>query len=65
MSLSNKAKAYIKKHHQKKSAAEITGDLNQDADEVQTYIDEISEPLPFKKKATFYAITISIPILFL
>ncbi|MAL17390.1 MAG: hypothetical protein CL670_15900 [Balneola sp.] len=64
MSLSNKAKAYIKKHHQKKSAAEIADDLNQDVEEVQTYINELSEPLPFKKKAAFYAITVSIPILF-
>ena len=64
MSLSNKAKAYIKKHHKKKSAAQIADDLNQGVEEVQAYIDEISEPLSFKKKAAFYAITVSIPILF-
>ncbi|WP_421775398.1 tetratricopeptide repeat protein [Gracilimonas sp.] len=64
MSLTNKAKAYIRKHHQKKSAAEIAEQLNQDKKDVQAYIDEISEPLPFKKKAAFYAITLSIPILF-
>jgi tetratricopeptide (TPR) repeat protein len=64
MPLSNKAKAYIKKHHQKKSAADLADDLNQSVEEVQAYINEIAEPLSFRKKAAFYAITVSIPILF-
>ncbi|WP_428236115.1 tetratricopeptide repeat protein [Gracilimonas sp.] len=64
MSLTNKAKAYIRKHHKKKSAADIAEKLNQDKEDVQAYIDEISEPLPFKKKAAFYVITLSIPVLF-
>ncbi len=64
MSLTNKAKAYIRKHYEKKSAAEIAEKLNQDKEDVQAYIDEISEPLSVKKKAAFYAITLSIPVLF-
>lgn len=64
MTLSNKAKNYIKKHHSSKSAAEIADTLNLDASDVQAYIDEIAEPLPLKKKVLFYTITLSIPILF-
>lgn len=64
MALSNKAKNYIKKHHTKKSPAKIADDLNLEEAEVREFIDEISEPLSPKKKAAFYAITISIPILF-
>lgn len=64
MALSNKAKNYIRKHHTKKSAAKIASELNLEESEVQAFIDEISEPLPFKKKMAFYAITISIPVLF-
>lgn len=64
MSLTNKAKAYIREHHKKKSAAEIAEKLNQNKEDVQAYIGEISEPLPFKKKAAFYVITLSIPVLF-
>lgn len=64
MSLSNKAKNYIRKHHSKKNAAKIAADLNLEEAEVQEFIDEISEPLPLKKKLAFYAITFSIPILF-
>ncbi|WP_020403357.1 GDSL-type esterase/lipase family protein [Gracilimonas tropica] len=64
MSLSNKTKNYIRKHYSKKSAAKIASDLNVEESEVQEFIEEISEPLPFKKKVAFYAITVSIPILF-
>ena len=64
MSLSNRAKNYIRKHHSKKSAAKIASHLNIEESEVQEFIGEISEPLPFKKKVAFYAITVSIPILF-
>ena len=64
MSLSNKAKNYIRKHHSKKSTAKLASDLNLDESKVQEFIDEISEPLPLKKKITFYAITFSIPVLF-
>lgn len=64
MSLSNKAKNYIRKHYSKKSVAKIASDLNVEESEVQEFIEEISEPLPFKKKVAFYAITVSIPILF-
>ena len=64
MSLTNKAKNYIRKHYQKKSVAEIAEKLNQPEEEIQAFIDEIDEPLPLKKKAAFYAITISIPVLF-
>jgi tetratricopeptide (TPR) repeat protein len=64
MSLSNKAKSYIQKHHQKKSAKDIANTLNQDEADVQAYIKEIKQPLSTKKKTAFYAITISIPILF-
>ncbi|MDR9415202.1 MAG: tetratricopeptide repeat protein [Gracilimonas sp.] len=64
MALSNKAKNYIRKHYAKKSAAKLAGDLNAEESEVQDYINEIHEPLPIKKKIAFYAITISIPILF-
>ncbi|MEQ8523560.1 tetratricopeptide repeat protein [Gracilimonas sp.] len=64
MSLTNKAKDYIRKHYKKKSAAEIAENLNQSKEDVQAFIDEISEPLPFKKKMAFYAITFSIPVLF-
>ncbi len=64
MSLSNKAKQYIRQHHAKKNAAKIAAKLNLSEEEVQAYIDEITEPLPFKKKAAFYGITLSIPVLF-
>lgn len=64
MALSNKAKAYIRKHHLKKSARYIADKLNLDENVVKDYIDEISEPLPLKKKVFFYSITFSIPILF-
>lgn len=64
MSLSNKTKNYIRKHHPKKSAAKLASDLNLDESDVREFIDEIHEPLPLKKKVAFYAITISIPILF-
>ncbi len=64
MALSNKAKNYIRKHHTKKSAAKIASDLNIEEPEVRAFIDEISEPLPLKKKMAFYAVTISIPFLF-
>lgn len=64
MSLSNKAKNYIRKHHQKKSAAEIADKLNVEEQDVQAFINDISEPIPLKKKAAFYVITLSIPVLF-
>lgn len=64
MSLTNKAKDYIRKHYKKKSAAEIAENLNQSKEDIQAFIDEISEPLPLKKKVVFYAITFSIPVLF-
>lgn len=64
MALSNKAKNYIRKHHQKKSAGEIAKNLKVDKNEVKDFISEISEPLPLKKKILFYAITLSIPVLF-
>jgi len=64
MALSNKQKSYIKKHSKKKSAKKIASDLNLEETEVQTYLDELKEPLPLKKKVLFYGITISIPFLF-
>lgn len=64
MALSNKQKSYIKKHSKKKSAKKIASDLNLEEAEVQTYLDELKEPLPLKKKVLFYGITISIPFLF-
>lgn len=64
MALSNKQKSYIKKHSKKKSAKKIASDLNLEEREVQTYLDELKEPLPLKKKVLFYGITISIPFLF-
>ena len=64
MSLTNKAKNYIKKHHQKKSVAEIADKLNLNEKDVQDFVDEIREPLSLKKKVAFYAITLSIPLLF-
>lgn len=42
----------------------MADDLNLEEAEIREFIDEISEPLPLKKKVAFYAITISIPILF-
>ncbi len=64
MALSNKQKSYIKKHSKKKSAKKIASDLNLEETEVQTYLDQLKEPLPLKKKVLFYGITISIPFLF-
>ena len=64
MALTNKQKSYIKKHFKKKSAKKIASSLNLEEPDVQQYIDEIKEPLPFKKKVLFYSITLSIPILF-
>jgi tetratricopeptide (TPR) repeat protein len=64
MALSNKAKGYIKKHSSSKKASEIADTLNLDTSDVQAYMDEITVPLPPKKKILFYTITFSIPILF-
>ncbi|MEX0843822.1 MAG: tetratricopeptide repeat protein [Balneolaceae bacterium] len=64
MALSNKAKNYIRKHHSKKSTSQLADTLKQDKDEIQAFMNELKEPLPLKKKALFYSITLSIPILF-
>ncbi|MEO1022612.1 MAG: tetratricopeptide repeat protein [Bacteroidota bacterium] len=64
MSLTNKAKSYIRKHHKKKSASSIADHLNVSESDVQAFIDEISTPLSTRKKVLFYAITVSIPIVF-
>lgn len=64
MALSNKQKSYIQKHSKKKNAKKLASDLNIDEAEIQEYLDEITEPLPLKKKLLFYGITISIPFLF-
>jgi tetratricopeptide (TPR) repeat protein len=64
MKLSNKQKSYIKKHSKKKNAKKIAADLNIEESVVQKYLDEISEPLPLKKKLLFYGITFSLPLLF-
>ncbi len=64
MAITNKQKSYIKKHHKNKSAKKIATDLNIDEKEVQSFIDQIKEPLSFKRKLLFYSITLSIPILF-
>lgn len=64
MALSNKAKSYIQKHYKKKSAKEIADILKLEIADVQAYITEIDQPLPLKKKITFYSITFSIPVLF-
>jgi len=64
MALTNKQKSYIKKHLKNKSAKKIASDLNLEDSEVKSYINQIKEPLPLKKKVLFYGITLSIPVLF-
>ncbi|MFN1835876.1 tetratricopeptide repeat protein [Balneola sp. MJW-20] len=64
MALTNRAKSFIKKNHKKRSAAELAKKLNADEAEIRAYIDEISQPIPLKKKLLFYGITFSIPFLF-
>lgn len=64
MALSNKAKSYIEKHYSSKSAKEIADTLNIEQDEVQQYINDLKEPISLRKKALFYVITCSVPVLF-
>lgn len=64
MSLTNKAKNYIRKHHTKKSVKEMAQTLNADENKVRSFVHSIKPKLSFRKKLLFYFITFSIPIVF-